>query len=104
MLAIGAKPGVPHEISKWEDIFVVFGLYRTGKEAEAREQMEKVLAENPDVWQGYYNAACFEALTGNDDDAIEQLERAIQLDTQALEYAKDDEDFDRLRDRPDFPS
>ena len=52
VLAIGAKPGVPHEISKWEDIFVVFGLYRTGKEAEAREHLEKVLAENPDVMAG----------------------------------------------------
>ena len=31
VLAIGAKPGVPHEISKWEDIFVVFGLYRIGQ-------------------------------------------------------------------------
>ena len=31
VLAIGAKPGVPHEISKWEDIFAVFGLYRSGR-------------------------------------------------------------------------
>jgi tetratricopeptide (TPR) repeat protein len=104
VLAIGAKPGVPHEISKWEDIFVVFGLYRSGREGEAREQLEKVLAENPDVWQGYYNAACFEALTGNDDAAIEQLKRAIELDPKALEYAVGDDDFDGLRDRPDFPS
>ena len=28
VLAIGAKPGVPHEISAWEEMFVVFGLYR----------------------------------------------------------------------------
>jgi tetratricopeptide (TPR) repeat protein len=66
--------------------------------------LEKVLAENPDVWQGYYNAACFEALTGNDDAAIDQLKRAIELDPQALEYAANDSDFDSLRDRPDFPS
>jgi quercetin dioxygenase-like cupin family protein len=104
VLAIGAKPGVPHEISKWEDIFVVFGLYRSGREGEAREQLEKVLAENPDSWQGFYNAACFEALTGHDDAAIEQLKRAVELDPKALEYAGGDEDFDALRDRPDFPS
>jgi mannose-6-phosphate isomerase-like protein (cupin superfamily) len=104
VLAIGAKPGVPHEVSKWEDIFVVFGLYRSGKEAEAREQLETVLAENPDSWQGFYNAACFEALTGNDNDAIERLRRAGELDATALEYAKTDSDFDRLRDRPDFPA
>jgi tetratricopeptide (TPR) repeat protein len=66
--------------------------------------MEKVLAENPDTWQGYYNAACFEALTGNDDEAIAHLRRAIELDQQALEYSKDDSDFDGLRDRPNFPS
>ena len=95
---------MPHEISKWEDIFVVFGLYRSGREGEAREQLERVLAENPDVWQGHYNAACFEALTGNDDAAIAHLQRAVELDKQALEYAKDDSDFDGLRDRPDFPS
>lgn len=104
VLAIGAKPGVPHEISKWEDIFVVFGLYRSGKEAEAREHLEQVLAENPDSWQGFYNAACFEALTGNDDAAIEQLRHAGELDRAAIEYAATDSDFDRLRDRPDFPS
>jgi quercetin dioxygenase-like cupin family protein len=104
VLAIGAKPGVPHEISKWEDIFVVFGLYRSGREGEAREQLETVLAENPDSWQGFYNAACFEALTGNDDAAIAHLKRATELDAAALEYAANDSDFDGLRDRPDFPS
>jgi mannose-6-phosphate isomerase-like protein (cupin superfamily) len=104
VLAIGAKPGVPHEISKWEDVFVVFGLYRNGKETDAREHLEQLLVENPDSWQGFYNAACFEALTGNDDAAIEQLKKAIELDPAALEYAAGDEDFDRLRDRPDFPS
>jgi tetratricopeptide (TPR) repeat protein len=104
VLAIGAKPGVPHEISKWEEIFVVFGLYRSGKEAEAREHLETVLAENPGEWQGFYNAACFEALTGNDEGAIAHLRHAVELDPKALEYAVGDSDFDRLRDRPDFPS
>jgi tetratricopeptide (TPR) repeat protein len=104
ILAIGAKPGVPHEISKWEDIFVVFGLYREGKKAEAREHLEQLLVENPDSWQGFYNAACFEALEGNGDAAIERLNRAIELDPKAKEYAAGDEDFDTVRDRPDFPA
>jgi mannose-6-phosphate isomerase-like protein (cupin superfamily) len=104
VFAMGAKPGEAYELSKWEDIFLVFGLYRTGREGEAREQLEKVLAENPDSWQGFYNAACFEALTGHDDAAIERLNRAVELDPKALEYAADDKDFDGLRDRPDFPS
>ena len=104
VLAIGAKPGVPHEVSKWEETFLIFGLYRSGKEQEAREQLETVLAEYPNEWQVYYNAACFEALTGNDDDAIAHLRQAIELDPQARDWAAKDEDFDELRNNPEFPA
>ena len=104
VLAIGAKQGVPHEISPWEETFLVFGLYRSGKEQEARKQLETVLAGYPDQWQGYYNAACFEALTGNAEAAIAHLRHAIELDPQAKEWAAKDEDFDSLRDDPEFPA
>jgi tetratricopeptide (TPR) repeat protein len=101
--AIGAKPGVPHEVSKWEDIFVAFGHLRNGDEARGREHLERVLAENPDEWRGFYNAACFEALTGNRNAAIRHLRRAAELEPQALEYAASDSDFDDVRDDPEFP-
>ena len=104
VLAIGAKPGVPHEISKWEEIFVAFGLYRNGDEAGAREHMSRFVAENDDQWQGHYNFACLEALTGNRDSAIVQLKRAVELEPQAKEYAAKDEDFDSLRDDPEYPA
>ena len=104
ILAIGAKPGVPHEISAWEEVFVAFGLYRTGDEAAARDHLTAFVAENEDQWQGHYNLACLEALTGNRDGAIEHLRRAIELDPQAKEWAAEDEDFDALRDDPEFPA
>ena len=64
-----------------------------------------MLAENPDVWQGHYNAACFEALTGNDDAAIEQLRASGRARPARRSSTRpDDSDFDRLRERPDFPS
>ncbi len=104
ILAIGAKPGVPHEISAWEEIFVAFGLYRNGDEDKAREHLTAFVAANDDKWQGHYNLACLEALTKNRDAAIEELRRAIELDPTAKEYAANDSDFDWLRDDPEFPA
>jgi mannose-6-phosphate isomerase-like protein (cupin superfamily) len=104
ILAIGAKPGVPHEISAWEEIFVAFGHYRNGDETKAREHLTAFVAANDDRWQGHYNLACLEALTKNRDEAIEELRRAIELDPAAKEYAATDSDFDWMRDDPEFPA
>jgi quercetin dioxygenase-like cupin family protein len=104
VLAMGARPGVPHEVSGWEGIFVAFGHLRNGDEAKAREAMEAAIAERPDAWQGYYNSACLESLTKNKDAAIAQLRRAIELEPEARAYAKDDSDFDWIRDDPEFPA
>jgi quercetin dioxygenase-like cupin family protein len=104
VVAFGAKPGVPHEISKWEQIFVAFGLLRTGDEAAGRQEIEDAIAEHPGEWQGHYNAACFEAQTGNREAAVTHLKRAAELDRKALEYAANDEDFDEIRDDPAFPA
>jgi len=104
VLAIGAKPGVPHEISAWEEVFVAFSYYRSGDEAKAREHLKWFVAEHDDAWQGHYNLACLESLTKNREGAIKELTRAIELDPAAKEYAAKDEDFDWLRDDPEFPA
>jgi quercetin dioxygenase-like cupin family protein len=104
VVAYGAKPGVPHEVSKWEGTFAAFGHLRSGHEAKGREELETALATYPDEWQGHYNAACFESLTGHKDAAIAHLKRAIELDPQAREAAQKDEDFDPIRADPEFPA
>jgi len=104
VVAFGAKPGVPHEISGWEGIFVAFGHLRNGDEAKGREALAAAIAEKPDAWQGYYNSACFESLTRNKEAAFEHLRRAIELDPKAREYAHSDSDFDWLRQDPEFPA
>ena len=104
IVAFGARPGVPHEISGWEEIFVAFGHLRNGDEEEGRKAMARAVAERPDAWQGQFNAACFESLTGNRDATFEHLRRAIELDPQAAEFAQKDSDFDWLRDDPEFPA
>jgi quercetin dioxygenase-like cupin family protein len=104
ILALGAKPGVPHEISKWEAMFVAFGHLRNGDEAAGRKELESALAEHPGEWQGWFNAACFEAQTGNREQALDHLRHAIELDPKAKEWAAKDEDFDSLRNDPEFPA
>jgi len=104
IVAFGARPGVPHEISGWEEIFVAFGHLRNGHEEEGRKAMANAIAERPDAWQEHFNAACFESLTGNRDATFDHLRRAIELDPQAAEFAQKDSDFDWLRDDPEFPA
>lgn len=104
VIAFGAKPGMPHEISAWEGIFVAFGYLRSGDEEKGREALTQAIADHPDAWQGYYNAACFESLTKNKEATFEHLKRAIELDATARELAASDHDFDWLRDDPEFPA
>jgi mannose-6-phosphate isomerase-like protein (cupin superfamily) len=105
VVAFGAKRGVPHEISAWEEIFVAFGHLKNGDEEAGRQAFADVLEASPDAWQGYYNAACFEALTGHKDAAIEHLKKAIELEPEAArQAAAGDEDFDAYRDDPEFAS
>ena len=102
VVVFGAKPGVPHEISEWEDRFAAYAYLRLGDEERGRKAIESVLEH--DTWQSHYHAACFESLSGNPDQALEHLLRAVELDAKAREWAKDDRDLDSIRGRPEFPA
>jgi len=104
IVAFGAKPGVPHEISGWEGIFVAFGHLRNGDEEKGRQAMADAIAAEPDAWQGHFNAACYESLTRNKEATFEHLRRAIELEPKTREYAQKDTDFDWLRDDPELPA
>ena len=51
---------------------------------------------------GLYNLACCEALSGRNDDAIAHLRVAFQRQPSLRDLAKEDSDFDPLRDDPAF--
>jgi quercetin dioxygenase-like cupin family protein len=103
VLAVGARPGVVFEPSKWEDVFVANSYAETGNVDGARELFQQLLENNPDAWQGFYNAACFEARYGDREQAFEYLKRSAELaPEETAQYAKDDSDFDSIRDDERF--
>jgi tetratricopeptide (TPR) repeat protein len=103
VLAVGGKPGVVFEPSPWEETFTAVGYAKLGELERARETFRAAVERNPGVWQSHFNWACIEALEGNRELALEQLERAAELAPEEVrKYAAEDSDFDSLRDDPRF--
>jgi Cupin domain len=96
VLAAGAKPGEAFAPKGWEDFHIAVARFRAG-EATA---IDDVLAQHPHEWQGPYNAACLEALSGDADRAFDYLRRALALDPKAREYVLGDADFASLHGDP----
>jgi tetratricopeptide (TPR) repeat protein len=103
VLALGAKAGEAFTPSGWEDFYVANALLRAGDVEGGRATMREALERDPSAWEGRYNAACFEALAGETDAALDQLRRALTLNRSEIErYAADDTDLDSIRDDPRF--
>ena len=103
VLGIGAKPGEIFEPSGWEWVFAGVSLLDQGDEEGARRELQAGIDANPTAWQGPFNLACVEARLGNREAAFEQLERAAELDPEAVaNYATNDSDFASIMDDPRF--
>jgi hypothetical protein len=78
-------------------------LYEAGEYAEAAERGRELLVAHPGYGgQLFYNVACCESLTGQTADALEHLGRAIEAWDGVRELARNDSDFDAIRDEPGF--
>ena len=101
VLAVGATPGRPWQPAAWEDFYVAFAYRAAGRIDEARALVADTLARHPGTWQGPFNAACFEALEGDDDAAFAQLRVAYDRAPALIaEYAPKDDDLARLQSDP----
>lgn len=103
VLAVGGKPGEPHEVSAWEYIFLSSAPARSGRFDEARSILREGLEVKPGSPALVYTCACVEALAGERDRALELLDQAIAGDERFRGYAQTDEDFASIRDDPRFP-
>jgi mannose-6-phosphate isomerase-like protein (cupin superfamily) len=70
VVAIGGKRGEAFEPKSWEDFQIAFAQANARGNDGARALLAEMLSRDPTAWAPAYNAACFEALTGNADAAL----------------------------------
>jgi mannose-6-phosphate isomerase-like protein (cupin superfamily) len=102
VLAIGGVPGA-HEPTAWEYFFPALPAMREGDYDTARQILEDGLGEN-DAPVVRYQLACVEALAGNRERALDELENAVSREPRLAKSAQDDEDFATIKDDPRFPA
>ena len=102
VLAIGAKPGEAYQPLGWEWSSDAFQYFESGEPERAYELLAAADAAHPDSPSVLYNLACAEALTGRSEQAVDHLRRAVQLYEPFAEIARDDSDFDSIRDHPGY--
>jgi mannose-6-phosphate isomerase-like protein (cupin superfamily) len=105
VLVVGGRIGEAFDASGWEEFALADTYRQDGEIDKARALMADVVAKKPGYWATHYNAACFEALAGNPDEAFAHLRRARELDQEGAseQYFREDSDLDSLRDDPRFP-
>ena len=103
VLAVGGKPGEPHEVSAWEYVFLSLPHLQEGRYDEARQVLQRGLEAKPGSGPILYNLACVEARSGTSDRALELLNESVAADERFREYAQTDEDLVSIRDDPRFP-
>jgi mannose-6-phosphate isomerase-like protein (cupin superfamily) len=101
VLAVGSTVGEAYEVGGWEVWAEFHPAYEAGDFEgvidRARETLEASGYGSP-----LYNLACCEAQIGRNEDAIAHLRVAFELRPSLRDLAKEDTDFDPIRDEPAF--
>ena len=103
VLVVGGPADSPIPTSPFEYWFAAEAPYNAGDYDRAIEVASEGLAEWPESGQLNYQLACFHALAGRREKALEHLAIAAANDPQVAGWAADDSDLDPIRDDPSFP-
>jgi tetratricopeptide (TPR) repeat protein len=77
-------------------------LLNGGNFEDARDQFESILAARPDCDFAHYGVALLNSMTGQNEEALEHLTRAIELNRGLRIQARTDPDFSDMADDPRF--
>lgn len=79
-----------------------YALHFLGRDAEAAEWMDKVIADDPDEPGNWYDKACLYSRMGRLDEAVDAIKKAFSMGYRAFGHLEHDDDLDAIRDREDF--
>jgi quercetin dioxygenase-like cupin family protein len=99
VLAIGGKPGEAFQPSAWEWYFEAERFRPEMDTDGALALLAEGLERFPEHAGMLYSTACWQALAGRDDEALETLRRAEALDPRVREWAATDDDLATIRER-----
>jgi tetratricopeptide (TPR) repeat protein len=102
IVSIGGVPGQAYEPSGWEVWAPVRNLYEERNYEAVIERGRELIEANPQYSLPLYNLACCESLAGRKEDALAHLRQAVEKSDRVRAYAKEDSDFDAIRDEPAF--
>jgi hypothetical protein len=102
LIAIGGAPGQAYEPHGWEVWSQLQPLFQAGEYEQVADRGRELLEDHLEYPGVAYNVACAEALAGRGDDAIEHLRQSIERSERFRELARDDVDFDSIREEPAF--
>jgi quercetin dioxygenase-like cupin family protein len=105
VLVVGGAPGQAFEVAPWEESWKegqeAMALYREQKYSEAADVLREAVTRFPDSAGLYYNLACFDSMAGAQPaDVAASLSRSIELYPGFRDYAREDSDFDPVRNEP----
>jgi tetratricopeptide (TPR) repeat protein len=101
ILVVGGTPGKAYEPYP-EEASEAFSAYSAGDYETALAKQHIVLEKRSDDPVVHFNAGCFAARAGLADEAIEHLERAVEINERTKELISTDEDLDSIREDKRF--
>jgi tetratricopeptide (TPR) repeat protein len=101
ILVVGNTPGKAYEPSP-EEAAEAFAAYNAGDYETALTKQLVVVEKRPTDPVARFNAGCFAARAGKADEAIEHLQRAVEINERIKELIASDEDLDTIRENKRF--
>jgi len=98
VLAIGGWPGQAYHSLPWEPIYLAQGAIERDDWAAAAETLEREAGDHRDTAILQFRLACCHARLGEDELALEELRRAIEINPAMRERASSEEHLSSLRE------